>query len=219
MIELVCCDMAGTTVRDDGLVLEAFHRTIASLDLDDDEVAHAVAVVRETMGQSKIEVFERLFGPRGADVNDLFETHFVATARERGVYEIPGARDTIAHLQRRGIAVALTTGFSPTTRETLVDELGWGKLVDIRLSPGDVARGRPAPDMILACALRAQVSAMSSVAVVGDTASDMTAGLRAGARLCIGVLTGNDDEERLRAHGADLILESVAHLIAVLSHP
>ncbi len=217
MIELVCCDMAGTTVRDDGLVLEAFHRTISSLDLDEDEAAQAVSVVLETMGQSKIEVFERLFGNRAHDANELFEAHFVATARERGVQEIPGARHTLSELQRRGIAVALSTGFSPATRESLIDELGWGALIDVRVSPADAGRGRPAPDMILVCALRARVSAMSSVAVVGDTASDMTAGVRAGVKLCIGVLTGSDDEERLRASGADLILESVAELVPVLS--
>lgn len=218
MIELVCCDMAGTTVRDDGLVLEAFHRTIASLDLDDDEAAQALTVVLETMGQSKIEVFEGLFGPRAGDANDLFESHFVATAREHGVHDVPGARDTIVHLQQRGLAVALTTGFSPVTRESLIDELGWNDLVDVRVSPADAGRGRPAPDMILVCALRTRVSAMENVAVVGDTASDMMAGVRAGVRLCIGVLTGNDDEGRLRAHGADLILRSVADLVPVLTH-
>ncbi len=217
MIELVCCDMAGTTVSDDGLVLEAFHRTIASFDLDDDEVTQAETVVLETMGQSKIEVFERLLGPRAHDANALFETHFVESVHERGVHEIPGARDTLVALQRRGITVALTTGFSPATRESLIDELDWGTLVDVRISPADAGRGRPAPDMILVCALRARVSAMSNVAVVGDTASDMMAGIHAGVKLCVGVLTGSDDERRLRASGADVILNSVADLVPVLS--
>ncbi len=217
MIELVCCDMAGTTVRDDGLVLEAFHRTIASLDLDDDEAKQAEIFVLETMGQSKIEVFRSLFGAGAEGANALFESHFVAAAQELGVQEIPGARHNLEEMQRSGVAVAFTTGFSPTTRESLIDRLQWSDLISIRISPADAGRGRPAPDMILACALRAKVTAMSRVAVVGDTASDMEAGSNAGVGLRIGVLSGNDDETRLREHGADLIIGSVAELAEVVA--
>ena len=48
--------------------------------------------------------------------------------------------------------------------------------------------------------------------MVGDTASDMMAGRRAGARLTVGVLTGNDEAPRLVDSGADLILNSIALL-------
>ena len=213
MIELVCCDMAGTTVKDDGLVLEAFHRTIASLGLGTDEADRAEAYVIETMGQSKIDVFRALFEERAVDANRLFEAHFVDAAREIGVAEIPGARAALESLKEIGISVALTTGFSPATRETLIEQLGWGDVVDLRLSPADAGRGRPAPDMILVCALRAQVTAMSNVCVVGDTASDMVAGQRAGAGLRVGVLSGTDDAPRLREHGADVVIDSVAQLL------
>jgi phosphonatase-like hydrolase len=213
MIELVCCDMAGTTVKDDGLVLEAFQRTLDSLDLDTEEVATAHAFVIETMGQSKIEVFRTLFGDRASIANELFEAHFVDAAREIGVTEIPGARAALEALKEHGVSIALTTGFSPATREILIGQLGWSDVVDIRLSPADAGRGRPAPDMILVCALRARVTAMSHVAVVGDTASDMVAGSRAGAGLRVGVLSGNDGERRLREHGADIVVDSVAQLL------
>lgn len=215
-IELVCCDMAGTTLRDDGLVLEAFHRTIATLDLDQDEVDRAEAYVIETMGQSKIEVFRSLFGPRANDVNYLFESHFNDAARDIGVRQILGASEALAALKSAGIEVALTTGFSSATRESLIEQLGWADLVEIRVSPVDAGRGRPAPDMILVCALRAHVTAMSNVAVVGDTASDMMAGVRAGAGLRVGVLTGTDDEVRLRQYGADVVIDSVSQLFRVI---
>jgi phosphonatase-like hydrolase len=217
VIELVCCDMAGTTVRDDGLVLEAFHRTIASLDLDEDEAHQAEVFVVETMGQSKIEVFRSLFGAGAEGANALFESHFVAAATELGVQEIPGARQNLEEIQRSDVAVAFTTGFSPSTRESLIHQLHWSDLVDVRVSPADAGRGRPAPDMILVCALRSMVTAMSRVAVVGDTASDMVAGTNAGVGLRIGVLSGNDGEARLREHGADLIISSVAELAEVVA--
>jgi phosphonatase-like hydrolase len=216
MIELVCCDMAGTTVRDDGLVLEAFHRTIASLDLDEEEAAQAESYVIETMGQSKIEVFRALFAERAEDANRLFEAHFVDAVRDIGVREVPGAREVLTALQDAGVGVALTTGFSASTRESLIDQLGWADLAKLRVSPADAGRGRPAPDMLLVCALRAQVTAMSNIAVVGDTASDMVAGVRAGVGRRIGVLTGTDNEERLRQHGADTIIDSVSQLFGAI---
>ncbi|MGC2168830.1 MAG: HAD family hydrolase, partial [Acidimicrobiales bacterium] len=189
-IELICLDMAGTTINDQGLVLAAFRRTIDELGVTGEDAASAEAYVIETMGQSKIEVFSELFAERAGLANDAFERHFLEGASEVGVSEVPGARATIEELKRRGVGVALTTGFSPGTREVLIDILGWADLVPIRVSPADAGRGRPAPDMLLVCALRARVTAMANVAVVGDTASDMQAGQRAGAGECIGVLTG-----------------------------
>ena len=212
-VELICFDMAGTTVLDNGLVLEAFRRTIEDLEVSPEEAASAEGYVVETMGQSKIEVFTALFGERATFANEAFERHFVESAQELGVSEIPGARSTVETLRDVGLQVALTTGFSPTTREALIDVLGWGDLFELRVSPADAGRGRPAPDMLWWCALRSQITAASSLMVVGDTASDMVAGLRAGAGYCVGVLSGTDDRARLIAHGADDVIDSVVDLL------
>ncbi len=211
-IELICFDMAGTTVNDHGLVLEAFRRTIGEFDVVDEEAAKAEAYVIETMGRSKIDVFTVLFGDRAEEANETFERHFVHAAQEVGVSEVDGARHAVEALKNRGIGVALTTGFSPSTREALIEVLGWSDLFTLRVSPADAGRGRPAPDMILLCALTSRVSAVQTIMVVGDTASDMQAGRRAGVGQCVGVLTGTDDQTRLLAHGADLIVNSVSDL-------
>jgi phosphonatase-like hydrolase len=213
-VELICFDMAGTTVLDNGLVLEAFRRTIEDLEVSADEAESVEAYVVETMGQSKIEVFTALFGERASIANEAFERNFVESAQELGVSEIPGARSTVETLRDVGLQVALTTGFSPTTREALVDVLGWGDLFELRVSPADAGRGRPAPDMLWWCALKSQITAASSLMVVGDTASDMVAGLRAGAGYCVGVLSGNDDQARLIANGADDVIDSVVDLLS-----
>jgi phosphonatase-like hydrolase len=213
-VELICFDMAGTTVLDNGLVLEAFRRTIEDLGVDGAEAESAEAYVIETMGQSKIEVFTALFGERASHANGAFERNFVESAQELGVSEIPGARSTVETLRDVGLQVALTTGFSPSTREALIDVLGWGELFELRVSPADAGRGRPAPDMLWHCMLHAQITAASSLMVVGDTASDMVAGLRAGAGYCVGVLSGNDDQARLIANGADDVIDSVVDLLS-----
>jgi phosphonatase-like hydrolase len=213
-VELICFDMAGTTVLDNGLVLEAFRRTIEDLEVTGDEAESAEAYVVETMGQSKIDVFTALFGARATVANEAFERNFVESAQEIGVSEIPGARSTVETLRDVGLQVALTTGFSPATREALVDVLGWADLFELRVSPADAGRGRPAPDMLWWCALKSEITAASSLMVVGDTASDMTAGLRAGAGYCVGVLSGTDDQARLVASGADDVIDSVVDLLS-----
>ena len=212
-VELICFDMAGTTMIDNGLVIEAFRRTIDGLEVEGDEATKAERYVIDTMGQSKIEVFTALFGDRATAANAMFERHFVEAAQELGVSEIPGARSTIETLRALGIKVALTTGFSSSTREDLIDVLGWADLFEVRVSPADAGRGRPAPDMLLWCALKSSVSAMSTLMAVGDTASDMQAGRRAGAGYCIGVLSGTDDATRLVASGADEVVDSVVDLL------
>ena len=214
-IELICFDMAGTTMIDNGLVLEAFERTIDGLGLDDARAGDARAYVVATMGQSKIDVFRALFAERADDANVAFERHFVDAAQELGVSEIPGARSTVETLRGLGYGVALTTGFSAATRETLIDILGWDDLFDMRVSPSDAGRGRPAPDMLLRCALELRVTQVSALMAVGDTASDMIAGRRAGVGSCVGVLSGTDEEERLRVSGADLVVASVVDLLGI----
>jgi len=211
--ELVCFDMAGTTMIDGGLVLEAFARTIDEMGVKGDAAHVAREYVIETMGQSKIEVFTHIFDDGAQRANSAFEGHFVDAARELGVSEVPGARDVVEVLRARGIKVALTTGFSAATREALIDTLDWSDLFDLRVSPADAGRGRPAPDMLLWCVLKLRASSVGSMVAVGDTASDMMAGTRAGAGLCVGVLTGTDDATRLRANGADVTLDSVADLV------
>jgi len=119
-------------------------------------------------------------------------------------------------LRGAGIRVCLATGFSPATREALLDALGWRPLIDLALSPADAGRGRPWPDLPLTALLRLGGGAVSELAVVGDTASDVQSGVRAGAGLVAGVLSGSGSREELEQAGATHILESVTGLVPLL---
>jgi phosphonatase-like hydrolase len=215
--ELVCLDMAGTTVRDDGLVLEAFTRSVAEFEGDPSRQEEMVEYARSTMGQSKIEVFTSLFGDAGASANAAFERHVAELATSRGVEEIAGARDAIESLRRRGLKVGLTTGFSPATRDALLRQLGWSDLFDLVLSPADAGRGRPFPDMLLTCVIRLGASSVAKLVAVGDTAADMAAAGAAGAGLSVGVLSGADGADALRASGADVVIPTVAGLAEIVA--
>jgi phosphoglycolate phosphatase len=216
-ITVACLDMAGTTVADDGSVLAAFRAAVAEFGLVPGAAGYdeAITVVQATMGQSKIEVFRRLLGgaDRAQQANRLFEARYAESVQAGLVTPLPGALETIIALRAAGISVCLCTGFAPATRDAVLDALGWGPLIDLALSPADVGRGRPWPDMPLTALLRLGGGAVSELAVAGDTAADVESGLRAGAGLVVGVASGSASRESLAAAGAPHILDSVSGLL------
>lgn len=223
---VVCLDMAGTTVRDDNTVMEAFAAAVGSRTLPVREFNAALQYARDTMGQSKIEVFRHIFGAEDAaqGANEAFEKHYAGAVADGGISPMPGAEELFAACRAAGIKVALSTGFSPLTRDTIIAALGWAPLVDLLLSPADAGRGRPWPDMPLTALLRLGGDSVAGLAVVGDTPADVESGLRAGAGLVAGVLSGDSQRAALEAvpaatglPGTALILDSVADLLPHLS--
>jgi phosphoglycolate phosphatase len=214
-ITVACLDMAGTTVRDDGTVMEAFTVAITEQNLPADAYDQAMTAVRSSMGQSKIEVFRRILGDETAarKANDAFEDHYAAAVRNGAIAPVPGAEDTLMRLRDAGIRVCLATGFSPATRDAIIDGLSWGGLIDLALSPADAGRGRPWPDLPLTALLKLRGGAVSELAVAGDTTSDIESGLRAGAAVVAGVLTGADSRADLERAGAPLILDTIAGIL------
>ncbi|WP_443044948.1 HAD hydrolase-like protein [Streptomyces sp. NBC_00343] len=210
--------MAGTTVADGGLVEEAFAAAARHMGA---EPADMLDYVRATMGESKISVFRHLFGEetKAQDANKAFETAYAELVDGGRVAALPGARETIETLKSQGRTVVLTTGFARTTQDAILAALGWQDLADLTLCPADAGgRGRPYPDMVLTAFLRTAVADdVRQLAVVGDTSYDMLSGVRAGAGLVAGVLTGAHGADALRAAGADQVLDGVRQLPGVLA--
>ncbi|NDZ96365.1 phosphonatase-like hydrolase [Streptomyces sp. SID6673] len=222
-IRLAALDMAGTTVADDGLVLAAFDAAAEAAGLPADGPDHAQArqYVVDTMGQSKIVVFRHLVDgdeARAQLANTAFENAYASSLSDGGVREIGGAVDTIDALRTAGIKVALTTGFSAETQRRLLTALGWEGLADLTVAPSATLRGRPFPDMILSAVIDLRIDDVRQVAVLGDTANDITSGIRAGAEIVAGALTGAHDETRLNAAGATHIVDSVRQFGELLTH-
>jgi hypothetical protein len=93
-IATACLDMAGTTVADDGSVVAAFSVAVrqSGLAAGPHRLQDALGVVRETMGQSKIEVFRRILGDETAaqQANGAFEDHYAASVRAGAIAPLPG---------------------------------------------------------------------------------------------------------------------------------
>jgi phosphoglycolate phosphatase len=221
MIRLVCLDMAGTTVLDDGAVAYAFNAALSGSGLvsGSPEYGEAARYVHDTMGQSKIEVFRSIFGGdehRAAAANTAFESAYLDAVTGDGLRPVPQAAETIEKLRGSGCAVVLTTGFSPTTRDYIIESLGWRDLITFALSPVDAGRGRPYPDMVLTALLRTGTEAVDQIAVAGDTASDLWTGSRAGAAIVAGVRTGAHGDAEFAAAPHTHVLDSVADLVACI---
>ncbi|MFI8320827.1 phosphonatase-like hydrolase [Streptomyces sp. NPDC085529] len=217
-MNLIVLDMAGTTVADDGLVERAF--TAAAERLGEDP-ATMIDHVRATMGESKISVFRHLLGgdeTRARQANLAFEEAYGALVAEGLIAPVPGAAEAIAELRGQGRTVVLTTGFARVTQDAILDALGWRDLADLTLCPADAGgRGRPYPDMVLTAFLRTGAAAdVRQTVVAGDTSYDMLSGVRSGAGIVAGVLTGAHDKAALTAHGATHVLGSVTGLPALI---
>ena len=170
------------------------------------------------MGQSKIDVFTELLGDveKAHQANIAFEESYVSEIVETGAVPIAGAEEMFKFLRSEGIAVVLTTGFSRSTLDTLIFELGWKDLIDLSVTPGEAGRGRPHPDMLQKASEALEISTPMQVIVLGDTASDMQAGVAFGAGQIIGVLTGAHNVDTLHNAGATTVVNSVADLKSLI---
>jgi len=217
-IELVVCDMAGTTVRDAGQVPQAFTSALA---------AHGITVTPQAInslrGASKRLAILNLV-PEGTDrtaraeqVYNTFCEH-LAQVFQGTVEPVPGAREAIDTLRSRGVRVALNTGFDRDTTNLLLDALRWRQgVVDAVVCGDEVAQGRPAPYMIFHCMEATGVTDVRRVANAGDTVLDLQAGHNAGVALNIGVLSGAHGRDQMQPQPHTHLLNSVADVPALIA--
>lgn len=214
---LAVFDMIGTTVRDGPEVHESFAQAFA-----EDGIALTAEAVEAVRGRSKREGVEALVTDMVADSTErelrieTIYTRFQGLLLSRyraGVEPVPGAHEVLASLIASGIPVVLTTGLDRETARAILTGLQWDDLGIAGLLTGDdVARGRPAPDLIRAAMALGGLEDPSRVLVVGDTAADLEAAAQARAGWSVGVTSGAHSRELLERHPHTAILDSVAEL-------
>jgi phosphonatase-like hydrolase len=234
-IQLVTFDMAGTTIRDNNEVASCFFKAIETTGL-----TATPAEVNAMMGWSKRKVFETLWTAQlGAGhpayatgvessyqaFTSLLEAHY----RTQPIVPAEGALEVFAWCRQHGIKIALNTGFYRVVTDIILERLGWLKglneqyiatddtaIIDCSIASSDVTEGRPAPDMIFLAMEKLGITDPKAVINIGDTPSDLEAGLRAGVKLSLAVANGTHSRSALEQHPHDGILESLHALIPVL---
>jgi phosphonatase-like hydrolase len=219
---LVIFDMAGTTVEDRGQVPSAFAATLAA-----NNITITADEITRVRGASKRQAIRDLLqaSDPGACLDEAssrsradriyaqFRENLAAAYRNGGARAVPGAEAVIRDLRKKGVKVALTTGFDRDIATLLLATIGWTRqTIDVVVCGDDVANGRPAPDMILLAMKLTAVEDPALVANLGDTTLDLESAARAGVRWNIGVLTGAHTREALSKAPHTEIIQSVADL-------
>lgn len=223
---LIVCDIAGTTVNEDGIVYRQLRDCVErrGVEVTSDQV-------NAVKGTEKRSAITTLLSAGGRDTSDGEVAEVFADFMDglRRAYAdqpprpIEGVEDALSRLRAEGARIALTTGFQRSIADTVLEACGWAVagtsgesresgarfVVDALVTSDTVVAGRPAPYLIHHAMELTGVTSVDEVVSVGDTVADLQAAANAGVR-GIGVLTGSVPRETLAAQPHSLILGSLA---------
>ena len=222
-IDLVVFDIVGTTVEDNGQVQNAFVDVLEACDITVSPAEIAPwrgAPKRDALSfflQKVLNYDDVGFEARLNGLHADFRARLEEQYRSGRTKVIPGAESTFLWLRDRSIKIALTTGFYRQLADTILSALGWSTdMIDASVSSDEVAKGRPAPQLIFRAMERTDVNAARRVAKIGDTVLDLKAGMNAGASGVIGVLSGSHGLDTLGPTAHTHIISSVAVLPSLI---
>ena len=225
-IELVVFDIAGTTVRDNGSVADAFIASFRDFGFE-----MPVEEVKKVMGYRKMDAIALLlekFAPAHKDDEPLIDRihiRFIDTmiALYRDDQELaafPHAEKLFSTLHERGIKIALNTGFTRSITDAILHRLRWDErspLIDQTICSDEVPYGRPHPDMILLAMQRAGITDPREVVKIGDSIIDIEEGINAGASLNIGITTGAHTREQLESAKPNYIIDNLIEVLPLIT--
>lgn len=219
-IDLIVCDMAGTTVQEGGIVYKVLQRSMTEhgLTVPDEAMepwhgAKKEAVIEHfarQCGIPEVELEEKIKQIGDCFISAIDQAYF-DEASTVGHIDI-GLFGYFKQLRQAGIKIALDTGYPKNIQEGLVKRLHFDKVVDAYISSYEVPEGRPFPYMIHRLMERLRIESVRRVAKVGDSVRDIEEGRNAGCGLVVGVLSGADSADALLAAGADVIADCVTDL-------
>lgn len=132
--------------------------------------------------------------PSSADIDALYAAFIPLQIEALPRYSalIPGAREAVAALRRRGLRIAFTTGYSREMMNiVLADAQKQGLTMDAAVCASDVPTGRPAPWMAMECERLTAIYPPAACIKLGDTIVDIEEGRNAGMWSVGVAVTGN----------------------------
>ncbi|HVU99088.1 MAG TPA: HAD family hydrolase [Puia sp.] len=224
-IQLVVFDIAGTTVKDNGSVAEAFIAAFRDFGFE-----IPVAQVKKVMGFRKMDAIALLlekFAPARKDDEQLIDrihTRFIdkMIAFYRDDEELapfPHAEQVFSALKEQGIKIALNTGFTRSITDTILHRLRWddrNPLIDKVICSDEVPHGRPHSDMIESLISDLDIASPAGVLKVGDTEVDVEEGRNAACGKVVSVTTGAYTREQLEPYHPDHIIDDLQELLPII---
>ena len=144
----------------------------------------------------------------------IYRAHHPSVMNERTTL-LPGALEAVRAAKHSGRRVGVCSNKPRFFTKELVDYLDLGEYIDAVFGPEDVARVKPAPDMLRKALEWMKVQPQEAL-YVGDMVVDIETGLGAGVAVWV-VPTGCDDLRTLETAGPERILKDLFELAALLS--
>lgn len=223
-IQLVVFDMAGTTVMDKGNINDAFRQAFLT-----EDIVVSASDIDKVMGYKKIEAVKVIldqYAPElkekekvADDIHEIFVDNMIDFyENDPDLQPLPHAISVFQELRKRGIKVALNTGFTRAIADTILARLGWDELslLDATICSDEVQEGRPYPFMIQSLMQLFEITDVKNVAKVGDTEVDVKEGRNAGCGLVVAVTTGSYSKEQLQTYSPDFIIDSLQELLPLI---
>ena len=157
---------------------------------------------------------------KGADMTSEEADEAVKIYRElffdiapKTVALFPGVKETLQTLSERGIPMAVASSRSNNSLRQLMQSLGIDAFIPAEnvFGADDVARAKPAPDLVYAVCARLGIKPEQAL-VVGDTTFDIEMGRNAGCHTC-GVSYGNQSADQLAGASPDYIIADIRNLL------
>jgi phosphoglycolate phosphatase len=210
---LVIFDLDGTLVDSRRDLADAVNATLRELG----RAELPVAEIEGAIGHGVNRLLERTLG--GADPLDrarpIFERHYAAGLLVH-TRPYPGVDALVRELAARWTLAVATNKPGRWARE-IVAGVGWGATIPEVVGGGDVARLKPAPDMVELLLARSGARAEGSV-VVGDMDVDLELARAAGLSF-VGVSWGLSGRRRLEEAGAAVVVDTADELATTLAAP
>jgi HAD superfamily hydrolase (TIGR01509 family) len=201
----VLLDVDGTLVDSNYLHTLAWARSFAEHGVQ----GIPMSAIHRRIGMGSSELLEALVGEDRDDLNDGHTRHYAPLRSE--LSPLPGARELLFTLQRRGLRVVLATSAKPEDLDALRAVLDADDAISHITSSQDVPNAKPAPDLFSVAHQASGVPEGRSVAV-GDTVWDVVASGRSGIP-CVCVTSGGISEAELRDAGAAAVYRDCAELL------
>lgn len=126
---------------------------------------------------------------------------------------IPGTREVLNDLKKRGFLIALVTADDSGPTEKFLSQNDIHDYFDFVITSDKQAYHKPDPRVLDDIFKIVQIDS-ENIIVVGDSTKDIHLGLNLNARQTIGVLSGTSMREDL--HEADLVIEDINQLLDVI---
>ena len=139
--------------------------------------------VRELVGMTGNQIARILAGGNEALVAEMVakrREHFDVDRYVTNVKLFPESVAVLAELRRRGYRMALASSTTAERIQRMASSFGVETYFDATVGGDEVARSKPAPDLVIEAAMRLRTD-VSEMAYVGDTRHDVEATSRAGA--------------------------------------